>query len=487
MKKQFYSEEELEQFIYFPENYSEEEIINIEEYIANNALAREFVQKTKSMRNELAERMQHAPLDSDIEFAKKLLSKKQLFLPPTDIAKRDSQEIFAQYYEIVENRTLPQRFIWYVRNYPIRTASFIATLAATVVLLSNLTKPNVDGNPSYAEVKDNVLTVYNAQGQILFTKPAVGTPNYNQSSDYLHEHIRPFLIADIDGDGINELLTNLYNRKVEETTNSLICYSNKGIELWRYSMKFSLAHLDDIVRHATQNLIIDFNVIPATANSKPRLFVTVNDPTFMPSCIVEIDPFNRRELHAYWHPGAVNKIFPYDINNDGKMELLIAGINNVEEAVFLAGINPDKMNGASATAPPKFETGKRVQEIFYCLLPPTQLHKKLSSYNFNSLKILRPLTYGDAMVEIETTEIERDVYKNTTGGIKYIFDKKARIVGIGASSNFEAAYKDYVAANNLDWEPLGEGMFEKLRKNVRYWDGEKFVNYPTFNRKYIGQ
>jgi len=32
---------------------------------------------------------------------------------------------------------------------------------------------------------------------------------------------------------------------------------------------------------------------------------------------------------------------------------------------------------------------------------------------------------------------------------------------------------------------LDEKYYEDLRKSILYWDGEKFVNYPTMNRRYL--
>lgn len=60
-----------------------------------------------------------------------------------------------------------------------------------------------------------------------------------------------------------------------------------------------------------------------------------------------------------------------------------------------------------------------------------------------------------------------EMYNNSVGQKVYtIFE------GIAEQGEHNARLTE----NNLNWEPLGQSYFEKLKKNVRYWDGEKFVN-----------
>ena len=488
MKKQLYTEEELDRFVFFPEAYSAEERAAIERFIEENALAAEFVGKTRKLKDDLSARLRQEPSESDREFAKRIFGSKQILLPSFGLVKNDSQEIFAHYSEIIEKRTLPQRFTRFIRVYPLRSASVVALVAAALVILVTLRKPVIDYNPAYAEVKDNVLAVYNKGGEKLWTKPAAGTPDYTQSTGSNNRYRRPFLIADVDGDGTNEVITDLYNETMEMTTNSLTCYSDNGIERWKYTPTFKLEGIGSTSATATRSVIFDFTLFAASKSETPKLYVVVCDPTFSPSCIIQVDPKTLSEEQRYWHTGGINKIFVHDVNNDGKPELLIAGINDAVDMVFFAGIDPENgIEGKSSTMSEQLQSMPSIQEMFYCVLPPVEFYEKLSVTKFNTLWTLQPLSYGENVIDVETNEIPYNIYHNAEGGIHYIFDKTLTVRSVSASSNFEKIYNNYRESKDRSMEPLNQEYFQKLKKNVRWWDGNKFVNYPTYNKRYTGK
>jgi hypothetical protein len=163
---------------------------------------------------------------------------------------------------------------------------------------------------------------------------------------------------------------------------------------------------------------------------------------------------------------------------------LIAGINDNIDMVFVAGINMESIDGKTSTSNEQFSTIRKVNELFYCMLPPIEFYEKLAATKFNTLWILKPLSYGESAIDIETSEIPNNVYDNTQGGIHYIFDNNLKISSVSASSNFEKIYNEYRESKDRSMDLLTQTYFEKLKQNVRWWDGEKFVNYPTFNKQY---
>ncbi|MDE3059107.1 MAG: hypothetical protein KGJ59_14240 [Bacteroidota bacterium] len=338
------------------------------------------------------------------------------------------------------------------------------------------------GNPTFAEVKNNVLTVYGESGEELWTKPDIGMDDYNMNNSFFAVPPRPFLIADVDGDGTNEVLANLYNRKYlsNGSSNTLVCYSSDGSERWRYTFSLDLSGVENGRMTATKTQIQDFAVIPGDSITKPRIFAVICDPSPYPSCIVEIDPIHQTELQHYWHVGQIQKLLPADVDGDGKEELLFAGVNNFENAAFVSALEPDNISGQTSVAFNGFMKVPRVQEMFYCLFPPTKLC--LLQDKYNSVNRIEPLEGGNVF-RVDTREVSSQDMRDDQG-IIYALNRQLKVVSIVPYSSFQKAYDEARKAGHPELEPLGAAYYEKLKHSVRYWDGEKFVNTPTFNKKY---
>jgi len=484
MNEKKYTEEELDLFARFPERLTDEQKRAIEAYIQENMLAAEYVALQRKMYAELERDLEQPPTKSDVELADALLRKKQFLLPSLRLTRPEKKDILVSPFEIIAERRapLPARFVRYARIHPVKTGSFAIAAIAVLALAINMFSPRLDSNPVYAKVTNNVLSVYNKEGEELWTKSAVGTPDHVMNDDFTSGQMRPFLIADVDGDGTNEILTNLYNEKYlgQATTNTLTCYSNAGTERWHYALAADLSGIEKGRMHAQQTEIYDFAVVPGDNLKKPRIFVAFGDPNPYPSCIAEIDPVQKKEVQHYWHVGEIQKLFASDVDGDGKKELLFTGINNFENAVFVAALNPDSISGPTSVSFNGFMDGRRAQEMFYCLFPPTSLCLDIRGVKYNGMGDVEPLE-GEEIVKFATTE---DDGWNAMNGIFYTLNKRLEVVSVVPGSGFQKKYAEALQSGKYHLEPLTAEYYNKLKRNVRYWDGEKFVNYPTFNKRY---
>ena len=274
--------------------------------------------------------------------------------------------------------------------------------------------------------------------------------------------MRPFLIADVDGDGTNEVLTNLYNEKYlgQGTTNTLTCYSNAGTERWHYVLAADLSGIEHGRMHAEQTQIYDYAVVPGDGSKKPRIFVAFGDPNPYPWCIAEIDPVHKKEPQHYWHVGVILKLFVSDVTGDGKKELLYTGINNFENAVFVAGLDPDSISGPTSVSFTGFMDGPRAQEMFYCLFPPTSLCRTLRSVAYNGVGYLEPFE-GDNAFKFATTE--NDGW-NAMNGIFYVLNKRLEVVSVVPGSGFQKKYAEALQSGKYHLEPLTAEYYSKLKR-----------------------
>jgi len=483
MGEKIYTQEELDLYIRFPDRLTGEQKSAIEIYLRKNMLAAEYVALQRKMYAELDKDIQQPPTKSDFERADTLLRKRQFLLPSLGLTRPGKKDFLTSPFEIIAERRapLPVRFIRYAGIHPVKTGSFAVAAMVAIVLAFNMFSPRLDSNPMYAKVINNVLMVYNKEGAKLWTKPAVGTPDYGMNDDFASGHMRPFLIADVDGDGINEVLTNLYNEKYlgQATTNTLTCYSNAGTERWHFALAADLSGIEKGRMHAEQTEIYDFAVVPGYGLKKPMIFVAFGYPNAYPSCIAEIDPVQKKEVQLYWHVGEIQKLFASDVDGDRKKELLFTGINNFENAVFVAALDPYSISGPTSVSFTGFMDGRRAQELFYCLFPPTSLCLDLRAVKYNGIGDMEPLE-GEDFVKIATTE---DDGWSAMNGIFYTLNKRLEVVSVVPGSGFQKKYSEALQSGKYNLEPLTAEYYNKLKHNVRWWDGEKFVNYPTFNKK----
>jgi hypothetical protein len=65
------------------------------------------------------------------------------------------------------------------------------------------------------------------------------------------------------------------------------------------------------------------------------------------------------------------------------------------------------------------------------------------------------------------------------------FDDKFNFLHLSTSTEFDNFYNNLIEEGKIspikDWK-----VFEdSLRKEIKFWDGDKFVNYPTMNKYYL--
>jgi len=119
------------------------------------------------------------------------------------------------------------------------------------------------------------------------------------------------------------------------------------------------------------------------------------------------------------------------------------------------------------------------REKYYILLPQTDLCKagQLKRNGATNIRMT-----ADSLLQVDTWEIQGDA---PLPGIIYYFNAAMKCVRVDANDYFVKAHQQMVETGKLI-KKLDERYYEELRDNIKYWDGEKFVNHPTMNKKYFG-
>ena len=132
------------------------------------------------------------------------------------------------------------------------------------------------------------------------------------------------LIADVDGDGRQEVLFNLLADAGGAVAGSLLCFEQNGSLRWQHrygrprtfaGRRFDADYRGRLVRRVT-------------AGGKPRILTVANHYLWYPSQVALLDPATGNVVDEYWHPGAIYFGALYDVDRDGAEEFVFAAINN---------------------------------------------------------------------------------------------------------------------------------------------------------------
>jgi hypothetical protein len=124
----------------------------------------------------------------------------------------------------------------------------------------------------------------------------------------------------------------------------LICYNDRGVERWRFVNR-------QPVRTSTEEFtpifgLARFLVTPLGIGLPNVVLAASTHYLYYPSQVVLLAP-DGRLLHEYWHSGHLNHLQAADLDNDGKTEFYLAGINNAWHAATLVVLDQDHFAGAS--------------------------------------------------------------------------------------------------------------------------------------------
>ena len=151
-------------------------------------------------------------------------------------------------------------------------------------------------------------------------------------------------VGDLDGDGRTEVLFAPHPLTGAQESTPLICYNDRGVERWRFVNR-------QPVRTSAEEFtpifgLARFLVTPRGPGLANVVLAASTHYLYYPSQVVLLAP-DGRLLHEYWHSGHLNHLQAADLDNDGKTEFYLAGINNAWHAATLVVLDQDHFAGAS--------------------------------------------------------------------------------------------------------------------------------------------
>ncbi len=337
-----------------------------------------------------------------------------------------------------------------------RGLKIVASLASVIILaVFSFLRLTADNRPQAARLDGATLRVVNAEGKELWSK------SFPEGfwNDYYAEGLAPRLwFGDLEGRGHTSLLL-LYHPGVNPRSRSttLICYSDRGEEKWRWTPG---RNLPELTGTPATFRTVGLGVLRPTDKTPARIVVSSwHDPQY-PHQVAIVDR-KGNTVSEYWHSGHLDHLTLADLDGDGREQIVATGISNGYRQATLIVLDPDRVFGASTEAArPELQLhGMGVaQERLRLLFPRSDLNTALAVYNEGQEAAI---DHGRVRFSVaECLPLQPKLCQ-----VWYEFDKNFRLLSVEADDQFRSTHAEFYLANSPKhpFTPEEQAAFEKIR------------------------
>jgi len=342
---------------------------------------------------------------------------------------------------------------------PRRRPKKIAMIASLAVALGmavyvSIRVLAVPDQPKFGRLEGASLVILNADGRELWRKTF---PEELEPARFYGQNMASRIwLGDLEGKGRTSVLFAYSPATSESRSSTLICYSDRGEEKWRWTAG---KELPEFQGSSSAFKIAALGVLRATENRPRRIVVSSGLFPWWPNQVALLDS-NGKTISEYWHSGVLSAMVLADLDGKGREDIIATGVaNGYDHQATLVVLDPDRVFGASTEMRPEFQIqGKGVaQEKLRLLFPRSDLNKALFQLNVATGPTIE---HGGLRVNV------LECLSPEGCAIWYEFDKHFHVVAAYAGSDdFRSAHNRFfqTSRNAHSLTAQEEAAFQRVR------------------------
>lgn len=332
---------------------------------------------------------------------------------------------------------------------------------------------NKELNPSYSLISYElgIAEICNEQGKVLWD---IRIPK---------EHVRPIdgvskrvNIADLDGDGVSEVISTHPQRPHSASPVPLVVYDYRGSILLNSYVTRNFKYLD---RDYSPNFTLSCNTTRlVNATGKREIWVSGVSYGRSPNLVLRLDA-DGNTLGEYWHFGNLGHIFLHDIDLDGIKEIVLSGLNDVDDEIksptgVIIVLDPDKVRGSTkSTIAPGFAFPSSNAEKFVIAIPRCDLADVLKTNpSVHPIEIRQDAVLFSDMNSIRYVGLEHGI------DFTYIINNDMSVREVKSATATDRLHR-VLAADGKVQGTIDAAYLQRLKEGVRYWDGSEWRKEVT--------
>jgi hypothetical protein len=359
---------------------------------------------------------------------------------------------------------LPYRFIEFVYQKPVMVSSNSFVFAAALLFVLNFKSIFLDNNPIYYKHNDEnrMLEIYNKDGEKLWQiKYSVQIGERESMSQRYSQ------VSDLDKDGKNEIITILPLNSQEARGKFLYILDYKGNLILK-------KEFDENFRFRDQRYFPDFHtdnllIYEHDGNEKNEIFIFVGH-LHQPCKLIRLD-YKGNILGEYWHFGGIPQMILMDLNKDGKKEIVMGGIEDIEHNAALLALDPSRIIGKTESSQTKgFGYKTSEAEISYIRFPNPEFVDAL-----NSRSVIIHINPVNDTILITSYKLAH--FQNEYGqeySLLYYFGLDLKLKSVMVNDVSQSAHLNLIKSGKLPKNFNENKFLENLKNNLEYWNGKEW-------------
>lgn len=359
-------------------------------------------------------------------------------------------------------RSLPQRLWRYAKRRPVVASAWSFVLMFFMYTGIEPFMRKQDDNPMNYRFNEanNMMEVFNANDEILWSTPIHSASAYNSVKD--RRGVQYVDLRDLDGDKKNEIITSL-DLTFEKSFRTLRVFRSDKSEMFSLDTLAPQKINFRSIEYQKQFYSVGFKTV--MVNGKTNIFLLSNNGR-SPQFIARIDHLGKI-IGRYWHYGQIGMMEAMDVDHDGNEEIIVLGMNDTPFPDITYGVmavlDPSKIIGdTESKACRGFGFPAAECERYYLRFPRSDVDSALKSQSVPEILMKE----GNVLsVYLRTNEWKNGVYN-----FEYSFLNGIDLVSVKGSDPCARIY-DQLKKDGLVHGTYGDSLFEGLKRSVSYFDG----------------